>query len=125
MNFEHIALNIVDLKEIESFYCKILGMSEIRHFVLDKNLAGEIFGIEKDTTVFQLQKNEILLEVFLIPERFENGFSHLCISISDREEIANKADQNGYSCIRLKRDNSDMIFIKDKSGNIFELKQTN
>jgi len=125
MNLEHIALNIADLKEIESFYCEILGMSEIRHFVLDKNLAREIFGIEKETTVFQLEKNEIVLEIFLIPERFEYGFSHLCISISDREEIANKADQNGYSCMRLKRRNSDMIFIKDKSGNIFELKQSN
>ena len=125
MNLEHVALNIADLKEIENFYCGILGMSEIRHFVLEKNLASEIFGIEKETTVFQLQKNEILLEIFLMPERFENGFSHLCISLSDREEMANKADQNGYSCMRLKRGNSDMIFIKDKSGNIFELKQTN
>ena len=122
MNLEHVALNIADPEEIESFYCEILGMSEIRHFVLDKDLTREIFGIKKETTVFQLQKNEILLEIFLIPERFENGFSHLCISISDREEIAEKADQNGYSCMRLKRGNSNMIFIKDKSGNIFELK---
>jgi len=125
MNLEHVALNIADPEEIESFYCEILGMSEIRHFVLDKNLAREIFGIEKETTVFQLQKNEILLEIFIIPERFENGFSHLCISISNREEIANMADQNGYSCMRLKRGDSDMIFIMDKSGNIFELKQIN
>ena len=65
------------------------------------------------------------MEIFLIPERFENGFSLLCISISDREEIANKADQNGYACIRLKRGNSDMIFIKDKSGNTYELNQSN
>ena len=125
MNLEHVALNIADLKEIESFYCEILGMSEIRHFVLDKNPGREIFGIEKETTVFQLKKNEIVLEIFLIPKRFEYGFSHLCISISNREEIANKADQNGYSCMRLKRGNSDMIFIKDKSGNIIELKQNN
>ena len=123
MNLEHVALNITDPEEIESFYCEILGMSEIRHSVLDKNLAREIFGIEKETTVFQLQKNEILLEIFVRPERFENGFSHICISISNREEIANKADQNGYSCVHLKRGNSDMIFIKDNSGNIFELKQ--
>lgn len=125
MNLEHVALNITDQKEIEGFYCDIFGMSEIRHFILNKNLAMEIFGIEKETTVYQLKKNEIFLEIFLIPERFENGFSHLCISISNREEIANKADQNGYSCMRLKRGNSDMIFIKDKSGNIFELKQSN
>lgn len=123
MNLEHVALNITDPEEIESFYCDIFGMREIRHFILNKNLAMEIFGIEKEAMVFQLQKNEILLEIFVRPERFENGFSHICISISNREEIANKADQNGYSCVHLKRGNSDMIFIKDNSGNIFELKQ--
>ena len=125
MNLEHVALTITDPKEIKNYYHEILGMVEIRNFKLEKDLAREIFGIEKETTIFHLQKDELLLEIFLIPERFENGFSHLCISISDREEIANKAHQNGYACIRLKRGNPDMIFIKDKSGNIFELKQTN
>lgn len=85
MNLEHIALNISEPEEIKSFFCEILGMREIRHFVLDRKLAGEIFGIEKET--------------------------------------ASKADQHGYSCIRLTRGNSELIFIKDKSGNIFELKQ--
>ena len=44
MNLEHVALNIADPEEIESFYCEILGMSEIRHFVLDKDLARENYA---------------------------------------------------------------------------------
>ena len=65
MTLEYVALIITDRKEIENFYHEILGMSEIRNFVLDKDLAREIYSIEKETTVFHIQKDEFLLEIFL------------------------------------------------------------
>ena len=124
MNLEHVALTITDHKEIKNFYQEFLGMSEVRNFVLDKDLAREIFGFEKETTVFHLQKDELLLEIFITPEQCEHGFNHLCISIPNREKIVKKAVHHGYECIRVKRQNSDLIFVKDKSGNIFEIKQS-
>jgi len=124
MNLEHVALTITDHKEIENFYHEILGMSEIRNFVLDKDLAREIFGIEIETTVFHLQKDGPLLEIFLTREQFDNGFNHLCISFPNREKIIKRAVHHGYECIRLKRQHSDMIFLKDRSGNLFEIKQS-
>jgi catechol 2,3-dioxygenase-like lactoylglutathione lyase family enzyme len=122
MNLEHIALAINDRKEIDQFYRGILGFCELRSFVLKKDLARDIFGVEKETRVIQLQKDGILLELFIIPERFENVYNHICISIPNREEIVYKADQYAYECIRIRRHNSDMIFIKDRSGNLFEIK---
>lgn len=65
MNLEHIALTVTDYKEISRFYQEILGFSEVRSFVLKKDLAREIFGIEKETKVFHLQKDDLLLEIFL------------------------------------------------------------
>lgn len=123
MRLEHVALTITDRKEITNFYHEILGMREIRNFSLDKDLAREIFAIEKETTVFHLQKEELLLEIFLMPGQFEHGFNHICISLTNREEIVKKAAQHAYKCIRLPGQNSDMIFIKDASGNIFEIKK--
>ncbi len=123
MNLEHIALTITDHKEIKQFYQEILGFSEIRSFILQQDMAREIFGIEKEAKVFHLQKNDLLLELFLMPERFEHVYNHLCISVPDREEIAYKAVHEGYACIRISRQHSDMIFLKDKSGNVFEIKQ--
>lgn len=125
MNLEHIALTITDRKEIEIFYQKILGFSEVRSFILQEDLAREIFGIEKETRVYHLQNDSLLMELFLMPERFEHFYNHICISIPNREEIVYKADQYAYECIRIRRQNSDMIFIKDRSGNIFEIKQRN
>jgi len=125
MNLEHIALTITDRKEIEIFYQKILGFSEVRSFILQEDIAREIFGIEQETRVYHLQNDSLLMELFLMPERFEHFYNHICISIPNREEIVYKADQYAYECIRIRRQNSDMIFIKDRSGNIFEIKQRN
>lgn len=123
MNLEHIALTITDHKEIKQFYQKILGFSEVRNFVLEKDLAWKIFGIEKETKVFHLQKDGLMLELFLMPEKFEHVYNHLCISVPNREEIVNKAVQYAYECIRIRKQNSNMIFIKDGCGNLFEIKQ--
>ena len=123
MILEHIALTVTDYNEIEQFYHEILGMNEVKNFVLDKVLAGDIFGIEEETKVFLLQKDKLLLEIFLTPELCDPGFRHICISTANREEIVKKAIQHSYKCLRLERGNYDMIFITDNSGNIFEIKQ--
>lgn len=123
MKLEHIALTISDATEVEYFYSNILGLSKIRNFILKKDLAREIFGIDKETKVFLLQKNELLLELFLLPEQYSHDFKHICISINNREELVEKAKQNAYQYIRIKREKPDLIFIKDKSGNIFEIQE--
>lgn len=124
MKLEHVALTITDYNEIEHFYHEILGMNEIKSFVLERVLARDIFGIEEETKVFLLQKDKLFLEIFLTPELCVTGFNHMCISITNREEIVEKAIQHSYKCLRLKREYSDMIFITDNSGNIFEVKQS-
>ena len=123
MKFEHVAITVSEKIEIEQFYQEILGMREIKSFTLDKKLSMDIFGIEKETAVFQLKKDKLLLEIFLTPKKYDPGFNHICISTDNREEIVKKATRHSYKCLCLKREISDLIFITDNSGNIFEVKQ--
>ncbi|MCK4664260.1 MAG: VOC family protein [Bacteroidales bacterium] len=123
MKLEHIALSIFDPQDIEKFYCDIFGMNQVRSFNLSKVLAKNIFGIDNETSVFLLQKDELILEIFVTQEKNTHSFNHICISIIDREKLVKKAEQNGYECIRIERDTSDLIFIKDKHENIFEIKE--
>lgn len=122
IKLEHIALSITDPEEVGSFYQNILGANVIRNFVLDKDLAGRIFGINRDTSVYLMQKDELFLELFLIPKQSSQNFQHICISINNRKEIVETALRNGYECIQIERNGKDLIFIKDKSRNIFEIK---
>ncbi len=124
MKLEHVALAIIDYNDIGHFYHEILGMKEVNSFVLDKVLANDIFGIEKEIKVFLLQKDKLLLEIFLTGGECVHGFNHICISVNNREEIVKRAIQNSYRCLQLKRGNSDMVFVTDNSGNIFEIKQS-
>jgi len=123
MKLEHIAIAVSNSSEIKDFYKGFLGMEEVRNFVLNEDLSQKIFGIPKETLVVLLQKEDLVLEVFLLDEPLKKGFNHICFTISDREELVKAAGQNDYEVIRIERDYSDLIFIKDHSGNTFEIKE--
>jgi len=123
MKLAHIALSVSDHKEIEKFYTNVLGMKQIKNFVLTKSLTANIFGINEEIYVFLLQKDRVVFEIFITTEYRKQAFEHVCISIKNREGFINKAIINGYKVIRIEREVFDLIFIKDKDGNIFEIKE--
>jgi catechol 2,3-dioxygenase-like lactoylglutathione lyase family enzyme len=49
--------------------------------------------------------------------------NHLCISVENREKLIKEVQDRGYETIIIERKQPDLVFIKDKSGNIFEIKQ--
>lgn len=123
MKLNHIAITITDFSEIKDFYKDLLGMKDVRQFALNKNLSKNIFDLENETIAYLLQKDGLFFEIFILPQRIEKGFNHICYSVPDREELINQAKQMKYEVNRIKREHFDLIFVKDKSGNIFEIKQ--
>jgi len=123
MELEHIALSVSDYNEIEKFYTNILGMKQIKSFVLRKDLAANIFEINEEISVFLLQKDKVIFEIFITPVSRKKAFDHICISIKNRKKFINKVMLSGYKLIRIKRELFDLIFIKDKDGNVFEIKE--
>ena len=124
MKLEHIALNITDPKEVIDFYQNVLGMVEIRNYELDKDLAKLFFNIHENTSVYLMQNNELVLELFVDTKSQNYGFNHICIKVKNREAIVENAKKYSYKCIRREREYFDQIFITDKSGNIFEIKES-
>ena len=125
MKLEHIAITVSEPADIKDFYLDILGMKEVKKFVLNKVLANKIFGINNETLVFLLQKEDIFLEVFVTPEQKKQSFEHICFAVNNREELVENCLRQNYECIRIERDLFDLVFIKDRSGNIFEIKTIN
>lgn len=123
MELKHIGLAISEINEITDFYIEILGMKQARTFVLKKNIAKAIFGCDIDTPVFLMQKDNFFLEIFIAPLASPKKFAHLCLSVENRELIFAKAEAKGFQCNRIKRKPHDLIFIRDGSGNIFEIKE--
>ncbi len=124
MKLNHIGLNIVSENELNTFYKSILGFEEERCFELDLHLSNQIFGIEKPAKVFLIKKDDLLLELFVNKNIVKNGYNHLCIEVENRNGIVEQCFRNGYETIKKERSGKpDLIFVKDKSGNIFELKE--
>ncbi|MEA3495068.1 MAG: VOC family protein [Bacteroidota bacterium] len=123
MKLQHIAFSVSNIDEVEKFYADILEMKKLKSFVLKKELAHKIFNINEDTAVFLMGKEELTFEIFVSNQKVEKGFAHICISVKDREKLIEKVEAQKYECIRIERDNFDLIFIKDKNGNIFEIKE--
>ena len=123
MKIEHVALTISDPAVINNFYRDLLDLKMEKTFHLSKKLADKIFHISKKTPVFILQKENLYLEVFVNFGQKERSFNHICLSVKNREELFLKAVNKNYDSIRIERDVFDLMFIKDKYGNIFEIKE--
>jgi catechol 2,3-dioxygenase-like lactoylglutathione lyase family enzyme len=120
---EHVALTVADNKELENFYRNILGFELHKTFELNEDLSKKIFGISKNMSVYHLKKDNLILEIFISVERSKLKYNHICLLIKNREAVCKNAVANGYICNRIKRDRGDLIFIQDKSSNMFEIKE--
>ncbi len=124
MNLNHVAISVNSIEEINDFYVNILEMQLMRQFDLNKNLAFNIFGLDSDIPAYLLTRGNLTLEIFIAKRDTGVKINHICFSVQDREILYKKAQEKAFECIRIKRDTSDLIFIKDKTGNIFEIKNS-
>jgi len=119
----HIALSISHQEDINDFYKEVLGMEEFRSFKIKESHAGRIFGIKKEVPVIQLKSGKLMLELFITKDAVKHAFDHTCVSVNDREAMVEKAIRKNYEVIRIEREDFDLVFVRDKSGNIFEVKE--
>ena len=120
--FNHVAVTINDLAEIKNFYVNILGLEIKRKFTLSKTISSQIFNIEKNAEVIVVGKKDFAMELFIANKTNYRNFQHICITVNDRKQVIKKTQKNNYPCTIIKRDTSDIVFIKDKSNNFFEIK---
>ncbi len=122
MHLNHIGINIVDTGEIQHFYQDILGFYPERSFPINLEISKIFFDIKGETKAFIVKNKSLRLELFLYDKPINTGYAHLCVEVEDREETVRKSAANGYPVIRMKRESGDLLFVKDKAGNVFELK---
>jgi len=122
MRLNHIGLNISAESEIDNFYTSILKFWPNRKFEITDVLSRKVFQRGSEGKVFTVRNADLVFELFLTEEKQITVFQHVCLEVNDREHMAEKAKAYGYPVVRIEREPNDMLFIKDKAGNIFELK---
>jgi len=120
---EHIGITINEENDIQAFYRDLLELKEIKKFDLDKDLSEKLFGISDTVSVTLFSSDGLLMELFLTDRKQDPVYNHICISVRDRDDFIKKAESAGFSVINAERGSKeDLVFIKDNSGNIFEIK---
>ena len=120
---EHIGITINKESDIEAFYKDLLGMKEAHKFDLYKDLSEKIFGISNAVSVTYLSSDDLFLELFLTDRKQEPVYNHICISVLNRDSLIKKAKSVGFPVTQIKRESrDDLLFIRDNSGNVFEIK---
>ena len=120
---QHIGLTINDNKDLENFYINILGMKKDGGFTLFPDYSRRIFNIDDETEVFLLKKDGLLLEIFIKELPVNRNYSHICIEVENMDEILRKVKENNYKNIIIEREKDNLVFISDKSDNLFEIKE--
>jgi len=121
--FHHIGITIKDKAEVENFYKNILGFELIKIFTISAFLSENIFNIEKDIEVALVDNKDFTIELFISKIDNKQNYEHICIMVENREQIIKKAQENRYPCIMIEREPFDIVFIRDKTGNLFEIKE--
>ena len=119
---KHVGLTITDPAEIKNFYQEVLDLNLKKEFTLPKELNQQIFGFYEDVPVSILSNGKADIEIFVTHLPARNNYSHLCIEVADRDALINKAKMKKYPCIIIEREHEPLVFIQDKFGNNFEIK---
>jgi hypothetical protein len=119
----HIALQNSDKKQAEIFFTKILKLPLIKTFTISDELSNEIFGFNQDVIVDVYGNEESCFEVFISKKQINKGYEHTCIEINDKKNFINKCKRYKIEPIFVKKGTKTLLFIKDFSGNLFEIKE--
>jgi len=122
-SLNHVALQYSDEKKAEIFFTKILGIPLKKKFTISPELSKDIFGIEESVEILVYDNQKARFEVFIIQLDKKQGYAHTCIEIENKKELINRSKKYGIEPIVIKKDGKDLLFVRDFSGNLFEVKE--
>lgn len=126
MKIDHVAVAFNNKEESDRFFIDLLGLKEVRSFLVPEDLMVKFFGIKKDQVIVRYACNGFDIEVFITDDnsKVKDRFTHSCLLIAERDNLINRALSMGYETIKVPREdrNDYYLFIKDSYGNLYEIK---
>ncbi|HCL00582.1 MAG TPA: hypothetical protein DHW42_10835 [Candidatus Marinimicrobia bacterium] len=123
MNFQHLGLTVAEESDIREFYQDILKMDIQREFTLNRRQARQIFNEDRDIKIVVGTIGDLSVELFMADEKCKTVCEHVCISVADRQAVIDACQANNFPITIIERKPFDIVFIRDKTGNLFEIKE--
>ena len=126
MKFLHTMIRVTNIEDSLEFYCKKLGLVEIRRKDVPEGKFTLIFlaAPEDKDTAIETRSPEVELTYNWEPETYESGrnFGHLALSVKNIYETCQKLMDNGVTINRPPREGR-MAFVKSPDNISIELLQ--
>ena len=123
VKFQHLGLTITDKADIREFYQDILDMEIQKEFTLNGDLAEQIFRQDHDIQVVAGTIGNLFIELFLSEEKPDVVWDHICFVSENRQALIAACQAKDFPVTVIERDPFDIVFVMDRSGNQFEIKQ--
>lgn len=125
MNIHHTALVCSSTTNAERFYSDVLGLKKIKSSKLEASLAEKIFGVPINCQYVLYGGDNFAVEVFVVSggDRNDRKLEHICLEVEDREEFVARCRSNEVDINRIEKGHTELVFIKDFDGNLFEIKE--
>ena len=120
----HTALQYSDRNKAKIFFNKILGLELKKTFTLSNELSNQIFGINEEVIVDVYSNEKAYFEVFITKIKTKYNFEHTCIEIDNKIDFIDRCKTYGIEPIFVKKGEKTLLFIKDFSGYVFEIKES-
>ena len=126
MRYLHTMVRVKDLEQSLDFYCKKLGMIEVRRTESEKGRYTNLFlAAPKDKTSAEASKSPVLVLTYnWDPEDYTGGrnFGHLAFEVENIYDLCQSLQEAGVTINRPPRDGY-MAFIRSPDGISIELLQ--
>lgn len=126
MKFEHAAVSANSIEESDKFFNELLRMEKTREFTVNRDLAQQFFGVDKDIVLIRYEKENVSFEVVIdeCRDTAKDIFTHICLVIENIEKVIEKAISLGFKVIEVPRKDGKGFyrFIRDEFGNLYEIK---
>lgn len=123
IDFHHLGLNVAVEADIQEFYQDILGLDIQREFILEKAMADKIFHRNRDVRIVAGTIGDMYIELFSDADMNKPVWEHICFAVADRAALIEKCRAKDYQVTIVRRESSELVFIRDRSGNIIEIKE--
>ena len=118
----HVALNYNDEAGAKTFFTDVLGLPLTKKFAISREVSEAIFGIKENVDILVYDNDETRFEVFIGQVVKKHGYEHICIEVDDKSKFVNRCKKYEINLVTVKKEGRDLLFVRDYSGNLFEVK---
>ena len=122
-SLNHVALQCSERKKAEIFFTKVLQIPKIRTFEVSEELSKAIFGIKNSVEIDVYDNGKTKFAVFITKKMKDSCYEHVCIEVDNKEEFIDRCKKYGIEPVLVRKEGKDLLFIRDFSDNLYEVKE--